>query len=89
MNKTNYGGSSFTTPRKMLLAMIADFVSAGGQNSRCQVEGFLADWQGTLQEYNEEARPYLEEHQEDAYEYHMDREHSPITAEEVLEALYG
>lgn len=88
-NNTTYAFTSYNTARQMVVAMIADFVSANGLNGREFVEESVSDWSALVAEYNEECRDNHEPHQEEAFAYYVDGEHSRVSADDVLEALYA
>jgi hypothetical protein len=49
-----FGGTLYRTSKDLATAIVATFVSAGGKNDREQVEEYLADWQGLLEEMHRE-----------------------------------
>lgn len=82
--RNEFAGTLFDTEKEMVIAMVAEWVSAGGSNSRAEVIEYLGDWSGLLAELRKAWE--LSEDQEELLHWYADEQR--INASDVLERLY-
>jgi hypothetical protein len=80
-----FASTLYRTEKEMAVAIVAEFISAGGRNNREEVEEYLEDWTGTLAEMRAEWD--LTEEQEKALRYYVDE--GRIGPDDVLRYLYA
>lgn len=82
--QNEFAGTLFSNKKNIIIAMVAEFVSAGGSNSCNEVTEYLGDWSGTLAELRKAWE--LSEDQEELLHFYADERR--INASDVLEWLY-
>jgi hypothetical protein len=84
MTTNTFAGTQYKTPKAMIVALVSEFVSAGGRNNRKEVESYLQDLPSCLEELK--SCWDLDEGQRELLAYYF--EEGRLEADDVLRCLY-